>query len=92
MQTKRLSKHGTLYAFSIVHRSLPGVAVPYVSAIVDLDGGGCLKGNLVNVELDPAKIPFGLPVEVIFGDALGRKDAQGRSYISYFFQPRGVAR
>jgi uncharacterized OB-fold protein len=89
MQTKRLSNRGTLYAFSIVHRSFPGVAVPYVSAVVDLDGGGSIKGNLVNVEPDPEMIAFGMPVEVIYRDALGRKDAEGRAYVSYFFQPRG---
>jgi uncharacterized OB-fold protein len=88
LQTKQLSNHGTLHAYSIVHRSFPGVAVPYVSAIVDLEGGGSIKGNLINVEPDPKKIPFGLPVEVVYADALGRKDGEGNSYLSYFFQPR----
>jgi uncharacterized protein len=91
MATKRLSNEGTLYAYSIVHRSFPGVAVPYVSAIVDLSGGGTVKGNLINVDPDPRKLPFGLPVEVVYKDALGRKDADGNSYLSYFFQPRGHA-
>ena len=30
---------------------------------------------------------MGMPVEVVYKDALGRKDKQGNSYISYFFQP-----
>jgi uncharacterized OB-fold protein len=38
------SNSGTLYAYSIVHRSFPGIEVPYVSAIVDLDGGGTVEG------------------------------------------------
>jgi uncharacterized OB-fold protein len=88
METRRLSNEGTLYAYSIVHRSFPGVAVPYVSAIVDLDGGGSIKGNLIHVEPDPKQIPFGLAVEVVYGDALGRKDSEGNAYLSYFFQPR----
>ena len=88
MRTTRLSNAGTLYTYSIVHRSFPGVEVPYVSAIVDLEGGGSVKGNLINVEPDPKKIPFGMPVEVVYGDALGRKDGEGNSYLSYFFQPR----
>jgi hypothetical protein len=29
-----------------------------------------------------------MPVEVVFKDALGRKDREGNSYVSYFFQPR----
>ena len=84
----KLANTGTLYVYSIVHRSFPGIEVPYVSAIVDLDGGGTVKGNLINVEADPEKIPFGMPVEVVYKDALGRKDREGNSYISYFFQPR----
>ncbi|HYD48371.1 MAG TPA: Zn-ribbon domain-containing OB-fold protein [Terriglobales bacterium] len=88
LEPVQLARTGTLYVFSIVYRSFPGIAVPYVSAIVDLDGGGTLKGNLIGVEPDPAKIALGMPVEVVFGDALGRKDKEGNSYISYFFQPR----
>ena len=89
IETTRLSTEGTLYAFSIVCRSFPGIEVPYVSAIVDLEGGGTLKGNLINIDPDPEKISFGMPVEVVFKDALGRKDRDGNSYLSYFFQPRG---
>ena len=84
----KLSNKGKLYVYSIVHRSFPGVAVPYVSAVVDLDGGGTVKGNLIGIEPDPAKIRLGMPVEVIYKDALGRKDKEGNSYLSYFFQPR----
>jgi uncharacterized OB-fold protein len=88
METRRLSNEGTLYAYSIVHRSFPGVAVPYVSAIVDLEGGGSVKGNLVDADPDPKKLAFGMPVEVIYQDALGRKDRDGNAYLSYFFRPR----
>ena len=87
MRIRPLAKRGTLHTFTIVHRSFPGVAVPYVSVVVDLDGGGSIKGNLINVEPTPERIRFGMPVELVFGDALGRKDAKGNSYVSYFFQP-----
>ena len=66
MEPVKLSNKGSLYSYCIVHRSFPGIAVPYVSAIVDLEGGGTVKGNLVDVEPDPAKISFGMPVEVVF--------------------------
>jgi uncharacterized OB-fold protein len=85
---EKLSNKGTLYVYSIVHRSFPGIEVPYVSAIVDLEGGGTVKGNLINIEPDPEKIALGMPVEVVYKDALGRKDREGNSYTSYFFQPR----
>jgi uncharacterized OB-fold protein len=83
----KLSNKGKLYVYSIVHRSFPGIAVPYVSAVVDLDGGGTVKGNLIGIDPDPAKIRLGMPVQVVYKDALGRKDKEGNSYLSYFFQP-----
>jgi uncharacterized OB-fold protein len=88
MQKIKLANTGKLYAYSIVHRSFPGIEVPYVSAVVDLDDGAVIKGNLIDVEPDPAKIPFDMPVEVVFADALGRKDRDGNSYLSFFFKPR----
>jgi uncharacterized OB-fold protein len=84
----KLSNEGELYVYSIVCRSFPGIQVPYVSAIVDLEGGGTLKGNLIGVDPDPAKIKMGMPVRVVYKDALGRKDREGNSYLSYFFEPR----
>jgi uncharacterized OB-fold protein len=87
MKPKKLANTGKLHVFSIVHRSFPGIEVPYISAIVDLDGGGTVKGNLIGVDPDPEKIQFGMPVEVVFKDALGRKDRDGNSYLCHFFQP-----
>jgi uncharacterized OB-fold protein len=87
MSAVTLPNKGELYAYSIVHRSFPGIEVPYVSAVVDLEDGTAIKGNLIDVEPDPEKIPFGMPVEVVFDDALGRKDKDGNSYLSYFFKP-----
>lgn len=87
LDTVKLADRGELYSYCIVHRSFPGIDVPYVSAIVDLEGGGTVKGNLIKVEPDPARIPFGMPVRVVYGDALGRKDRDGNSYLAYFFEP-----
>jgi len=84
---KKLSDRGELYVFSIVHRSFPGIEVPYVSAIVDLEGGGTVKGNLINIDPDPAKIKMGMPVETIYKIA-PKKDAAGNEYLTYYFQPR----
>ena len=91
MSAVTLPNTGKLYSYSIVHRSFPGIAVPYVSAIVDLDDGTASKGNLINVDPDPESIPFDMPVEVVYDDALGRKDADGNAYLSYFFQPADSA-
>lgn len=88
MDTVKLASSGKLYSYSIVHRSFPGIDVPYVSAIVDLDDGVAIKGNLIDVEPDPAKIKFDMPVDVVFDDALGRKDRDGNAYLSFFFKPK----
>ena len=87
METIKLSNKGKLYVYCIVFRSFPGIQVPYISAVVDLDGGGTIKGCLINIDPDPEKIKFDMSVEVVYQDALGRKDKDGNSYISYFFQP-----
>ena len=88
MSAVKLPNSGKLYSYSIVYRSFPGIEVPYISAIVDLDDGTAIKGNLINVEPDPDSIEFDMPVDVVFADALGRKDADGNKYLSYFFQPK----
>ena len=87
IEAVKLSNTGKLYVYSIVYRSCPGIEVPYISAIVDLDGGGTVKGNLINVDPAPENIEFDMPVEVVYQDALGRKDKDGNSYLSYFFPP-----
>ena len=71
MEAITLGNKGKLYTYSIVFRSFPGIDVPYISAIVDLDDGGTLKGNLIDCDPDPEKIKFDMPVEVVFDDALG---------------------
>ncbi len=36
---------GTLHSAVIVRRGYPGIPVPFISAIVDIDGGPTLKGR-----------------------------------------------
>lgn len=89
LEPKRLSNQGTLYVYTIVCRSFPGIETPYVSAVVDLDGGGTVKGNLIHAEPDPKRLAMGMPVEVVYRIA-PRKDHEGREYLTYYFQPRGA--
>ncbi len=58
-----------------------------MSAVVDLEGGGTVKGNLINIAPDPKSIEFGMPVETIYRVA-PTKDREGNEYLSYYFQPR----
>ena len=63
-----LSRKGTVWVWSIVHQSMPGVPVPYVVGVVDLPEGVAVRCNLIDVEPDPAKLRIGIPVEVVFAD------------------------
>jgi uncharacterized OB-fold protein len=87
IETYRAPTTGRLHAYSIVRRSYPGVPVPFISAIVDLDDGLTLKGNLINVAPEPDTLKIGMPVRMVFGDALGRTDKDGASYVAFFFEP-----
>ena len=81
-----LGDHGKLYTYTIVHRSLPGVKTPFIAAIVNLAGGGALRGVLLDVMPDPAAISYDLPVRVVFRET-GQSAADGSPFISYFFVP-----
>jgi hypothetical protein len=66
-----VSGRGSVFSHAVVHRAfLPGLeaGVPYVVVVVALDDvpGVRLVSNLVDV--DPAAVRIGLPVEVCFED------------------------
>jgi uncharacterized protein len=54
-EPRALATEGTITAFTVVHRAAPGVPAPYTSIVVDLDGGGSIKANLLGTN-DPAAI------------------------------------
>ncbi len=82
----RLSNKGTLHAFSIIYRAFPGIDVPFVSAIADLEGGGTIKTNLIGIEPDHEKIRLGMDVNVVY-EIASRKDGEGNEYLAYFLKP-----
>lgn len=84
-----LGTRGTVHAHTVVHRSYPGVKTPFVSVVVDLDGGGTVRGTLTDV--DPlAEVSADLRVDMVFRDT-GQRDKEGRAFLSYFFVPAGAA-
>jgi len=60
----RLAERGRLYTYTVVHRSFPGVTTPFIAALVDLDGGGAIKGTLIG--MDSNAIRFDMPLSVGF--------------------------
>ncbi len=80
-----LGDHGTLWVYSIVHQSAPGIPTPYVAAIVDLPEKVSVRCTLIDVEPDPAKIPFGMPVRMVTRTV--RTDKDGNDVVAFFFRP-----
>lgn len=64
------SGKGTVYAFTIVHRSPPPFRehCPYVAAVVELDEGARMPSNIVIDDPSPDNLSIGMPVEVVFED------------------------
>jgi uncharacterized OB-fold protein len=59
-----LANDGTVRSFTIVHRAAPNIPTPYVSAVVDLDGGGTVKANVVGTEPSPDAVSLGMRVRL----------------------------
>ena len=84
----RAAQTGKIFSWTVVHRSYPGIAVPFVSAIVDLDGGLTLKGTLRDI--DPDTVRAAMPVRLVFDNAGGACDNQGALYVGFHFLPEGA--
>ena len=66
---KQVSGRAKLYTYAIQHRPMaPGFEPPYITAIVQLEEGPRMMTNLVDVEPDPDKVPWDVPLEVVFED------------------------
>jgi uncharacterized OB-fold protein len=84
-ERRRLEPEGTVRAFTIVHRAAPNVPVPYVSSVIDLDGGGVVKANLTDVEPDPDHLELGMRVRLATFPC--GTDASGTEAVAFAFAP-----
>jgi uncharacterized OB-fold protein len=84
-EKQRLANEGVVRTFTIVHRAAPGVPTPYVSAVIDLDGGGVVKANLVNVEPDPDDVATGMRVRMTTFPV--GTDDNGTEAIAFGYEP-----
>jgi uncharacterized OB-fold protein len=80
-----LATTGTLRSFTIVHRAAPKVPVPYVSSVVELDGGGVVKANLVDAGAEPDKIDLGMRVRLT--TFVCGRDEEGTEAVAFGFTP-----
>lgn len=83
MEPVHLSETGKVWAWTVVHRSFPGVVTPFIDVIVDLDDGAHIKGTLVDV--DPAKVGPDMPVRMVFRDVVPA--GADKPYLTYLFVP-----
>jgi uncharacterized OB-fold protein len=84
-----LQGDGILLTYTIVHRAAPNVAAPYVSAVVQLDGGGVIKANLRETDADPGSIPLGGRVRLVTFDA--GVDDDGTTAVGFGFALVGAS-
>lgn len=76
-------KKGKLFTFSIDERAIITLDLPNVLAIVNLDGGGRVYGQLT--DRDPKKVEIGMPIELTF-----RKFHEGAGFHNYAWKCRPV--
>lgn len=83
---RQLAGRGTILAHTVVHQPADGfeLQTPYVMAIVELEDGCRVMSQIVDV--DPASVRSGLPVEATFRRI--REDGRsGVIYYGYKFRP-----
>lgn len=83
LSERPLAPAGTIRTFTVVHRSAPGVEVPFTSVVVDLDGGGTVRGNLVNPLPEPAAITAGDRLRMV--ERVVGVDVDGTEAVAYGF-------
>jgi uncharacterized OB-fold protein len=84
-ERRRVATTGQLRSFTIVHRAAPGVAVPFISAVVELDDGTWVKANVVGVEPDPARLRLGMPLRLTTWPCA--TDSNGATAWAFGFEP-----
>ena len=65
------SGNGTLYSYMINYRPAPGFEAdaPYAIAVIQLEEGPRMMGNIVGIENTPENLVLDMPLKVTFTDA-----------------------
>lgn len=80
-----LATTGVVRSFAIIHQAAPGVPTPYVSSVVDLDGGGAVKANVLNVAPEPENLSLGMKVKLT--TFVAGTDDDGTEAVAFGFEP-----
>ncbi|WFN92248.1 bifunctional MaoC family dehydratase N-terminal/OB-fold nucleic acid binding domain-containing protein [Gordonia sihwensis] len=82
---------GTVYSYVVHHAPrVPGRELPFVVALVELDEGVRMLGQLRGV--DPDAVRIGMPVEVEFLDFPGDDDSGGEPWSLYAWRAKETAK
>lgn len=86
----RLNDTGRIRTCTVITRSYPGVAVPFIAAVIAIDGGGVVRGTLHGpIPVDPVA-EVGKPVRIVIEDT-GQRDPTGRAFYAQNFRPMETA-
>ncbi|SNQ50343.1 conserved hypothetical protein [Frankia canadensis] len=83
-RTVDVPTEGELRTFTIVSFAAPGIAVPFVAAVVDC-GGTSVRANIVNTPPDPEHVRLGMKVRLAL-TTVGT-DAAGVEAVGFGFEP-----
>lgn len=61
-----VSGKGTLHTYVINHRAAPGFAPPYAIAVIQLDEGPRMMGNITGVDQTPEALVLDMPLQITF--------------------------
>ncbi|MEE3849647.1 OB-fold domain-containing protein [Gordonia sp. LSe1-13] len=77
---------GTVFSYVVHHApKVPGRQLPFVVALVELDEGVRMLGELRGI--DPAEVRIGLPVQVTFLDFLSDEESGADAWTLYAWTP-----
>lgn len=82
----RLAESGRVRTSTVISRSYPGVPVPFIAAVVEIDGGGVVRGTLKGAIPDNPSTDIGRPVRICIEDT-GQRDPSGHPFYSQVFRP-----
>ena len=79
-----IGTEGELRSVTIVAFAAPGVQVPFVAGVVDVDGTS-VRGNIINTEPDPEHVKLGMKVRL--ATYVVGTDDEGTEAIGFGFEP-----
>jgi uncharacterized OB-fold protein len=85
LQEVQFGHDGELYVFAVIHQSMPGVEVPFVAGIIDLDDGVSVRANVYGLDpLQPDHSWFGKRVKM-FSEVVSQ-DREGNDVVAAKFK------